>query len=80
MSQRTIDLSLSVLASAVSMLLSWPYSRNFEFWPESRVAWWSYFATGFVLAVYIFYVFVRSLHMLFAHEMHEHAHDDEAQP
>ena len=71
MSQRTIDLSLSVLASAVSMLL-------FEFWPESRVAWWLYFVIGFVLAVYIFYVFIRSLHMLFTHELHEHAPDEEA--
>lgn len=66
--QRTIDLSLSVLACAAAFLLSWPFWRDFEYWPESPVAWWLYFVGGFVLAVYVFYVFIGSLRMLFLHD------------
>ncbi len=69
--QRIIDLTLSVLASVAAFLLSWPFWRGFEYWPESRVAWWIYFGTGFVLAVYVFYVFIGSLHVLFLHDTQE---------
>jgi hypothetical protein len=79
MSQQTIDLSLSVLASAAGFLLSWPFWRDFQYWPESHVAWWVYFATGFALAIYVFFVFIRSLRALFSHEMHAAA-DEEGQP
>ena len=71
MSQRAIDLTLSVLASVAAFLLSWPFWRNFEFWAESHVAWWVYFVLGFVLAVYVFYVFIGSLHILFLHGAEE---------
>ena len=67
MSQRTTDLTLSVLASVAAFLLSWPFWRDFEYWPESHVAWWIYFVIGFVLAVYVFYIFIDSLHILFLH-------------
>lgn len=69
--QRTIDLTLSVLASVAAFLFSWPFWRDFEYWPESHVAWWIYFALGFVLAVYVFYVFIGSLHILFLHGAQE---------
>jgi len=78
MSQRNVDLSLSVLASVAGFLLSWPFWRDFQYWPEARVAWWSYFVTGFVLAIYVFFVFIRSLRTLFSHEMH--AADEEVEP
>ena len=68
MTQRIIDLTLSVLASVASFLLSWPFWRDFEYWPESHTAWWIYFVIGFVLAVYVFYVFIGSLRMLFLHD------------
>lgn len=68
MAQRIIDLSLAILASAISLLLSWPYWRNFEYWPESRSMWWFYFASGFLLAVYVFYLFLGSLRTLFLHD------------
>lgn len=68
MAQRIIDLTLSALASLVSLLLSWPYWRDFEFWPESAAMWWVYFLIGFVLAMYVFYVFLNSLRTLFLHE------------
>ena len=71
--QRIIDLTLSVLASVAAFLLSWPFWRNFEYWPESHVAWWIYFAIGFVLAVYVFYTFIGSLHILFLHDTQEQA-------
>ena len=71
--QRTVDLTLSVLATVAAFLLSWPFWRDFEFWPESHVAWWIYFVLGFVLAVYVFYVFIGSLHILFLHGAHEAA-------
>lgn len=68
MAQRIIDLTLSALASLVSLLLSWPYWRDFEYWPESAAMWWLYFLIGFVLATYVFHVFLGSLRTLFLHE------------
>lgn len=66
--QRTIRMSLAILASAASLALSWPYWRDFEYWPESRSIWLAYFVLGFVLAVYVFYVFLDSLGTLFEHD------------
>lgn len=78
--QRSIDLTLSVVASIVGFALSWPYWRSSGYFAVSSTAWWIYFAVGFVLAVYVFYVFFRTLRALFSHEGHdhgghEHAHD-----
>ncbi len=73
MIQRTIDLTLSVLACVAAFLLSWPFWRNFEYWPESQLAWWIYFVFGFVLAVYVFYIFIGSLRILFLHDTQEQA-------
>ncbi|MCC7058848.1 MAG: hypothetical protein IT508_01305 [Burkholderiaceae bacterium] len=78
MTQRSMDLLISLLASAVSLLLSWPYWRDFEYWPESRAAWWVYFILGFVLAVYVFRAFITSLRELFEHEGPGHDLDEEA--
>ncbi len=79
MIQKIINLTLSVLACAAAFLLSWPFWRRFEYWPESQVAWWLYFVLGFVLAIYIFYVFLGSLHTLFTHDAlgHTAPADDE---
>lgn len=71
--QRIIDLTLSVLASVAAFLLSWPFWRHFEYWPESHVAWRVYFVCGFVLAVCVFYLFIGSLHILFLHDAQEQA-------
>jgi drug/metabolite transporter (DMT)-like permease len=79
MSQRTIDLWLAVIASVLSVLLSWPFWRAYEYWPESRPAWWLYFAIGFVLAIYVFYVFIRGLRTLSIHEGPGHDDDGEAE-
>ncbi|MGB6241276.1 MAG: hypothetical protein WBF69_02210 [Castellaniella sp.] len=68
MAQRIIDLVLSALASLVSVLLSWPYWRDFEYWPESPALWWLYFILGYCLAVYVFYAFLGSLRTLFLHD------------
>lgn len=73
MVQRITDLTIAVLASIISLLLSWPYFRNFEYWPESRLMWWIYFVVGFLLAVYVFYVFINSTRTLFLHDSLEHA-------
>lgn len=75
MSQRTIDLTLAVLASIVAFFLSWPYHRATDYWAESTVAWVIYFVVGFVLAVYIFYAFLRSLRLMAVHEA-PGGHDD----
>lgn len=77
MTQRSTDLLISIVASAVSLLLSWPYWRDFEAWPESQLAWYLYFAIGFVLAVYVFQVFIGSLRELFEHEAPGHEFDEE---
>lgn len=68
MTQRTIDLTLSVVASTVSFALSWPFWRDFEYWAESRSMWYVYFTIGFILAVYVFYVFIAVTRMLFLHD------------
>ncbi|MGP1682423.1 MAG: hypothetical protein ACTS8S_08880 [Giesbergeria sp.] len=72
MRQRTIAIVLSAVASAAALLLSWPYMRDFEYWAESRIAWLIYFVVGFVLAVYVFYVFLRVTRTLFEHDALEH--------
>lgn len=68
MTQRLIDLTISILASAASLLLSWPYFRDFEYWPESHGMWWLYFIVGFVLAAYVFYVLLGITRTLFEHD------------
>jgi hypothetical protein len=73
MTHRITDLTLSMLACVAAVLLSWPFWRNFEYWPESHLAWLAYFVTGFVLAVYVFYVFIGSLRILFLHDTQEQA-------
>lgn len=78
MAQRIIDGVLSALAGLVSVLLSWPYWRDFEYWPESHAMWWAYIAAGYVLAVYVFYVFLGCLRTLFLHD--EQARPEQARP
>ncbi|NLB13444.1 MAG: hypothetical protein GX826_05425 [Gammaproteobacteria bacterium] len=78
MSTRIMDLGLSVFASVAALLLSWPYWRDFEYWAESRWAWLIYFVLGFVLAVYVLYVFLIALRTLFEHDELERAERIEA--
>jgi len=68
MSQRLTDLTISVLASVVALMLSWPFWRDFEDWAESHTAWLTYIVIGFLLAVFVFYVFIGSLRILFVHD------------
>ena len=70
--QRLTDLIISTLASIVAFLLSWPFWRDNEYWAESPIAWWTYFALGFILSIYVFYVFIGSLRILFLHSEDEH--------
>lgn len=72
--QRSIDLTLAVLATVGSVLLSLPYWPSYSYWAVSRTAWWIYIALGAVLAVYVFYVFFRALRTMFVHEGHHGAH------
>lgn len=66
--KRIIRLSIAILASGVSLALSWPYWRDFGYWAESHTLWRVYLAGGFVLAVYVFYAFLGSLATLFEHD------------
>jgi hypothetical protein len=66
--QRIIRFGVAVVASGASLALSWPYWRDFEYWPESHSMWIAYFVVGFILAVYVFYTFLGSLHTLFEHD------------
>lgn len=68
-----IWLVVAVLASIISFFLAWPYSRDFSYWAESRTMWTIYFTVGFVLAVYVFYVFFGNLRTLFEHDAIERA-------
>lgn len=74
MMQRSIDLTLAVLATVVSVLLSLPYWPSYSYWAVSPTAWWVYIALGAVLAVYVFYVFFRALRTMFVHEGHHAGH------
>lgn len=68
MAQRVIDLVLSAIAALVSALLSWPYWQDYSYWAESAVMWTLYIVAGFILAVYVFYVFLGSMRTLFLHD------------
>lgn len=72
-SGRIVKLTVAALASLLSVFLSWPYWRDFSYWAESRSMWALYFAVGFVLAVYVFYVFMGCLRTLFEHDALERA-------
>lgn len=76
--QRIIRLGVAAVASGASLALSWPYWRDFQYWPESRAMWTAYFIVGFILAVYVFYAFLDSLHTLFEHDALER--DKQPQP
>lgn len=80
MSQRKTDLWLAVLASILAFLLSWPFWRAFEYWAETRTMWRIYFVIGFVLCIYVFFVFIQSLHALFVHDAPGHGDDGEPHP
>jgi succinate dehydrogenase/fumarate reductase cytochrome b subunit len=71
MTQRITGLVLSVLVCVAAFLLSWPFWRTYAYWAESRSAWRLHFATGFVLVVYVFHVFIVSLRILFIHDAQE---------
>ena len=66
--QKLIWISLAAVGSLFSVFLSWPWWRDFSYWPESKMMWNIYFVVGFLLAVYVFYVFFRSLRTLFDHD------------
>lgn len=71
--RRIIWISVAILASALSFALSWPWWRDFSYWPESQTMWKIYFVTGFILAVYVFYAFFGKLRTLFEHDEIERA-------
>lgn len=76
--QRIIRLGVSILASGASLALSWPFWRDYGYWAESRSMWLVYFAAGFLLAVYVFYVFLGRLATLFQHDAIERAQRKDA--
>ena len=67
MAQKITDLIVSVLATLAAVLLSWPFWVEHLYWAESVTAWQVYIVVGFVLAAYVFYVFLGSLRFLFSH-------------
>lgn len=81
--QRSIDLSLSTLASLAAVGLSWPYWRSHSYFAESTGAWAVYFGLGFLLSIFVLYVFLRALRTLFTHDIpgvpkHAHGHPEDA--
>jgi hypothetical protein len=56
------------VCSSDLFFLAWPWSRDFSYWAESHALWAIYFLIGFVLAIYVFYVFLGSLRTLFEHD------------
>ncbi len=70
---RIIWISVAILASALSFALSWPWWRDYSYWAESHTMWAIYFITGFLLAVYVFYVFFGVTRTLFEHDKIERA-------
>lgn len=76
MSQKLIDLVLSIAASLAAIALSWPYMRDYQYWAESETAWAIYFGLGFILCTFVFYVFMVSIHTLFSHAELEREESD----
>lgn len=68
MTKRIVDGILSFLATALGFALSWPFWRDFSYWGESRTAWWIYFIVGFLMAFYVFYLFLGNMRTLFLHD------------
>ncbi|MCC7039750.1 MAG: hypothetical protein IT516_05500 [Burkholderiales bacterium] len=68
-----IRLLVAVVASIASVALSWPYWRDFEYWAEAPSLWAVYFVAGFLLAIYVFYVFLGCVATLFEHDALERA-------
>lgn len=73
MSQRAMDWLISVVGSVLAILLSWPFWRDYEYWAESETMWLVYFIVGYVLAVYVFYIFIVCTRTLFQHASIEQA-------
>ncbi|MCO4320041.1 hypothetical protein [Aliidiomarina quisquiliarum] len=71
--QRLTDFIIAFLSSGAAVLLSLPFWRDNEYFAESDLYWQIYFILGFILGVYVIYVFIGSLRMLFIHA------NDEAQ-
>lgn len=69
--QRLTDLIISLFASMAAFLFSLPFWRDNEYFAESDLYWQVYFVLGFILGVYVFYVFIGSLRMLFVHAKDE---------
>lgn len=65
---RIVDWVLSALGSAAGFALSWPFWRDFEYFADSRDFWWVYFVVGYLMGVYVFYVFIACTRMLFLHD------------
>lgn len=68
MSQRLSDFFLTLIATGVAFLLSLPFWQKSEYWPESQEMWAVYFVVGFLLAAYVFYIFLGCLRTLFLHD------------
>lgn len=66
--QRLTRLGVAIFGSVISVALSWPYWRDFEYWAESQAMWRGYFVVGFLLAVYVFYVFLGATATMFKHD------------
>ncbi|CBL45414.1 Hypothetical protein HDN1F_18310 [gamma proteobacterium HdN1] len=71
--QRLTDLVISFFSTLTAFLLSLPLWRDNEYFAESSAFWNAYFVIGFVLGVYVFYVFIGSLRILFLHAREEAA-------
>lgn len=76
--QKLIQLILAICASILSFFLAWPWSRDFSYWAESHALWIVYFSIGFILAIYVFYVFLTSIRTLFEHDAIELSAEKEA--
>ena len=73
MRKRRVEFWLSVIASVAATALSWPFWRDFNYWAVTKQMWLVYFIVGFLLSIYVFYVFLGALHTLFEHDAIEHA-------
>lgn len=68
MRKRKSDWVIAIVASIIAFALSWPFWRDFGYWAESPGMWWVYFTFGFLIAIYVFYVFIACTRMLFLHD------------
>lgn len=53
------DMVVAILVTLFFVLVAIPYQFEFSYWAETPLLWGAYFLIGYILVVYIFYIFLQ---------------------